>query len=206
MEPLDYSNHEPVDFSWRHFTPGLAYIIAIDVLVITDWWEKTPWLHALWFFPLIILPWLSALASPGRLKLMGFHRQRWLTWLGWGLVAGGIWRIINLVLNLAMLGSGMPLLGWGEILSAVFIVPGIEETFFRGYLGRGLSRQLGVGPGILIQSVLFSLHPIHWSQGGAHLVSIFGFGILAGWMVERSRSIWPAWGAHAFANLLPLIL
>jgi membrane protease YdiL (CAAX protease family) len=201
---MDKHNQKPLEFSWRHFTPGLIYILVIDFFAITGLWERVDWLRSIWFLPLIGLPWLSVLASPGRLKLMGFHRQRWLVRMGWGVVAGGIWRIISLVLNFVLASSESNLLGWGEIVAAVAIVPGIEETFFRGYIGRGLSRQIGMWPGIFIQAALFSLHPIHWSQGSIHLASIFGFGLLAGWMVERTRSIWPAWGAHAFANLLPL--
>ena len=201
---MDNLNQKPVEFSWRHFTPGLIYILVIDLFAITGLWGHVDWLRSIWFLPLIGLPWLSVLVSPGRLKLMGFHRQRWLARMGWGVVAGGIWRILSLALNYALASSGSNLLGWGEIVAAVVIVPGIEETFFRGYIGRGLSRQIGMWPGVFIQSALFSLHPIHWAQGGVHLVSIFGFGLLAGWMVERTRSIWPAWGAHAFANLLPL--
>jgi membrane protease YdiL (CAAX protease family) len=82
----------------------------------------------------------------------------------------------------------------------------IEETFFRGYLGRGLAGQWGFWPSLLIQSMLFAFHPVHWAQGWPHWISIFGFGCLAGWLVERRQSIWSAWGAHAFANLIPVAL
>jgi membrane protease YdiL (CAAX protease family) len=47
---------------------------------------------------------------------------------------------------------------------------------------------------------------VHWAQGWLHLVSIFGFGLLAGWLVVKRGSVWSAWGAHAFANLLPSII
>lgn len=206
MDSNDNLEKEPIESSWRQIAPGLVYILLIDLLAVLGWWEKVEWLHPVWVLPLVVLPWLSMLASPNRIKLMGFHHRRWIAMLGWGMVAGGIWRILSLVLNMVLSESGFGQLGWGDVVSAAFIVPGIEETFFRGYLGRGLSRQLGLWPGVLVQAGLFSLHPIHWVQGGVHLISIFGFGLLAGWMVEQSRSIWPAWGAHAMANLLPLLM
>jgi membrane protease YdiL (CAAX protease family) len=37
-------------------------------------------------------------------------------------------------------------------------------------------------------------------------VSIFGFGLLAGWLMHVRSSIWAPWGAHAFANLLPMLV
>jgi membrane protease YdiL (CAAX protease family) len=107
---------------------------------------------------------------------------------------------------MALSQNGSAVLGWGEVLSAVVFVPWIEETFFRGYLGRGLAGQWGFWPSLLIQSMLFAFHPVHWAQGWPHWISIFGFGCLAGWLVERRQSIWSAWGAHAFANLIPMAL
>jgi membrane protease YdiL (CAAX protease family) len=69
-----------------------------------------------------------------------------------------------------------------------------------------LTTRVGRWKAIISQAVLFSLHPGHWAQGWPHLASILGFGLLAGWLVERRGSIWAAWGAHGFANVLPEIL
>jgi membrane protease YdiL (CAAX protease family) len=195
-----------VELSWRHILPGLGYIAAIDILAVTGWLTSITWLQRYWMAPVIILPWLLAALAPERMKLMGYHRREWLASFGWGVVAGGFWRIASLIFNLALATSGGNLLGWGEIISTAAIVPFIEETFFRGYLGRGLVTKLGFWPGILIQSLLFAFHPIHWAQGWIHLVSIFGFGVIAGWLVERRGSIWAPWGAHAFANLIPIAM
>lgn len=193
-------------FGWKQLAPGLIYIFLIDLLGVTGLFEAWPWLGRIWVIPLVVLPWGWVLASPRRLRSMGFRRQHWLLNLGWGAVAGGLWRIASLVLNLALTEEGTTAFGWGDIFSAIVLVPWIEETFFRGYLGRGLAVQWGFWPSLLIQSTLFTFHPSHWAQGWPHLISIFGFGCLAGWLVERRRSIWAAWGAHAFANLIPLVL
>lgn len=195
-----------VELAWRHIAPGLVYIALIDFLAVVGWLDALPWLRSLWVVPLVVLPWINVIAVPGRMKLMGYHRSGWLASFGWGAVAGGLWRIASLIFNLAMTASVGDTLGWGEVSSAVLIVPWIEETFFRGYLGRGLSPRIGVGPSILIQSVLFTFHPIHWEQGWIHLISIFGFGVVAGCLVEHRQSIWASWGAHAFANLIPMVI
>lgn len=195
---------EKLPLGW--LIPGLAYILVIDILAVTGLWESLPWFKAVWSFPLIAWPWLMVAFAPRRLMWMGFHRRRWLASFGWGVVAGGVWRAASLAFNLLWTGAAGNLLGWGELFSALLVVPWIEETFFRGFLGRGLIGYLGRWPAIFAQAVLFSLHPIHWAQGSFHLVSIFIFGLIAGWLVEKFDSIWAAWGSHAFANLIPLAL
>jgi membrane protease YdiL (CAAX protease family) len=103
------------------------------------------------------------------------------------------------------LGSN-PAVGIPQFFGALIWIPFVEETFFRGYLGRALSASFGMWPGVLIQAVLFTLQPVHWQQGLFALVSIFGFGVIAGWLDHRFNSIWAPWGAHALANLLAILL
>ncbi len=93
-----------------------------------------------------------------------------------------------------------------NFLSAVILVPLTEETFYRGYLGRSLAARLGMWPAIMLQATAFALHPVHWHQGWPALLSILGFGILAGWLVLARGTLWIAWGAHGFAILLPELL
>ncbi len=57
-----------------------------------------------------------------------------------------------------------------------------------------------------MQAGLFALYPVHWNQGWLAIISILGFGILSGWLVERTGSVWIGWGAHGFANMLPSLL
>jgi membrane protease YdiL (CAAX protease family) len=123
------------------------------------------------------------------------------------MVAGGVWRLLSMLINLwwVQLGSN-PAVGISQLFGALIWIPLVEETFFRGYLGRALSASLGMWPAILIQALLFTLQPVHWQQGHFALISIFGFGFLAGWLERRFNSIWAPWGAHAFANLLAILL
>jgi membrane protease YdiL (CAAX protease family) len=117
------------------------------------------------------------------------------------MLAGAIWRGLSMALSLAWLdGSVIGLMG------GFVWVPLVEETFFRGYLGRTLSARLGTWRGIILQAVLFAMLPEHWAQGWPALAGIFAFGVLAGWLVETRRTLWIGWGAHAFANVLPEIL
>jgi membrane protease YdiL (CAAX protease family) len=187
--------------------PGLLYIFVIDVLTVVGIPTVLRPIVQPWSLVLALIPWVTLVVLRWRPSTFGFRRRRALADFGWGILAGAIWRAASLGFNYLYEGN-VTELGWGLgswILALVWI-PLVEETFFRGYLGRSFSAHIGRWPGIIIQAILFSLHPGHWTQGWPHLASIFIFGILAGWLVERRGSIWPAWGAHAFANILPQIM
>ncbi len=92
------------------------------------------------------------------------------------------------------------------LLANVLLWPFLEEVFFRGYLGLGLRPVVGHWPSIIVQAVLFLAMPWHWSQGPTAWLSILAFGLLTGWLTVAKRSLWPALGAHAFANLMPEVL
>jgi membrane protease YdiL (CAAX protease family) len=187
--------------------PGLLYILFVDVLAIVGIPTSLRAFVQPWSLVLALIPWVSLIVLRRRPSSLGYQRKRALADFGWGILAGAIWRGISLGFNSWYSGS-VTKLGWGAAswLLALVWIPLVEETFFRGYLGRSLSSRFGRWPGIFFQAILFSLHPGHWSQGWPHLASIFIFGILAGWLVEHRGSIWPAWGAHAFANALPEIM
>lgn len=192
-------------FPLRAIMPGLIMIALVDGMTVVGLWPSGGWInHAL---PLILVsvPWATAFILRLPVRSFGYHRRQFLRVLGWGIVAGGYWRLASLLFNLWMLKPGPSLPGFvPPVISALIWIPLVEETFFRGYLGRALSGSIGVWPGIILQAILFTFQPVHWGQGGVALVSILVFGVLAGWLQERWDSIWPAWGAHAFANLLPL--
>jgi membrane protease YdiL (CAAX protease family) len=187
--------------------PGLIYILLVDFLTVTGWLESAQVLLPTWSLVLAVIPWVTLLVVRGSPSMFGYTKIRWLADYGWGMVAGGIWRGLSMAFNLWWQG-GCTEIGWGVLgwVGALIFIPLIEETFFRGYLGRALRPRVGAWPAIFIQGILFSLHPGHWAQGHLHLISIFLFGILAGWLTERRGSIWAAWGAHGFANVLPQIL
>ena len=156
---------------------------------------------------LILLPWVTLLITRRSPAVFGYTRERAVARYGWGMVAGGVWRGLSMGFNILMLRPPVSLGStWTQLISSLILVPFVEETFYRGYLGRSLAVKLGRWPGIIIQAGLFTLYPLHSNQGWPAVVSIFGFGILSGWLVERTGSIWIGWGAHGFANILPALL
>jgi CAAX protease family protein len=83
-----------------------------------------------------------------------------------------------------------------------------EEVFFRGYLQTNLNRVFGraedvygaaVGPGLVLQASVFAL--CHLATGDWTRLVTFFFGLLAGWLRERSGSILPAAIYHALGNV-----
>jgi membrane protease YdiL (CAAX protease family) len=156
---------------------------------------------------LAVIPWITLLVLRVSPALLGFTRKGALAMFGWGMLAGAVWRGISLGINtLWVVGATRLSNGAAAWVTGVALVPTIEEIFFRGYLGRTLVSSLGRFWGIVLQAILFSLHPGHWVQGWPHLISIFGFGLLAGWLVSTRGGLWSALGAHAFANALPAML
>jgi membrane protease YdiL (CAAX protease family) len=186
--------------------PGLSVIVAIDLLAVFDRWRVIPGGDVAHTLILLATPWLALLIAGRSPAAFGYHRHRLLLNLGWGAVAGGAWRLASLLLNIIALGSSLQAERWWMWISAILWVPFLEETFFRGYLGRSLAALVGIWPGMIIQAVVFTFQPYHLGQGWPGLVGVFGFGLLAGWLMHRRGSIWAAWGAHAFANALVLPL
>jgi membrane protease YdiL (CAAX protease family) len=138
---------------------------------------------------MLALPWLVLAAYRRRPAAFGCYRRRALPYLGWGAFAGAAWRGVSMLLHFWTLSDPMALAGGGILAWA--LTPLVEETFFRGYLARGLSRVCGWRLAVLLQAVLFALQPAHVHQG---------------WLTIRTGSLWPAVGAHVFANLMPDLL
>lgn len=156
---------------------------------------------------MLFIPWITLAVTRSPIAALGFTRAQIVRAFGWGMVVGGFWRIISILINFMAVDLGAGLAGWLPMfIGGVIWVPLVEETFFRGYLLRPLMHDLGRWTGILIQALLFCLHPVHLSQGVLALISVFGFGLIAGWIQDRFGSLWAAWGAHAFANILPLLV
>ena len=189
----------------REVLAGLAFVTAVDLLTVLGRWPEGLPGWAVHTGVLVVLPWLTLLLAGRPAAVFGYQRGLLLLDLGWGVVAGCGWRLINLLLGLAWIyASGVGIMA--GLISALLWVPFVEETFFRGYLGRALEARWGFWRGNLAQALVFTLQPYHWSQGWPGLLYIFGFGLLAGWLMGRRGTIWPAWAAHASANLMALLL
>ena len=83
-----------------------------------------------------------------------------------------------------------------------------EEVFFRGYVQTRWDRALGkpwrlgeaqVGPGLLVQASIFAV--CHVVGGDWLRLRVVFFGLLAGWLRERSGSVLSPAVYHAVANL-----
>lgn len=85
-------------------------------------------------------------------------------------------------------------------LAASFIVPVYEEIFFRGLIHNGIANRLGVWGAIIASSALFGLFhgfPIQ-------IITAFLFGLIVGWLYEKTNSLWPAIICHITNNGLAM--
>lgn len=191
----------------RSILPGMLLILAIDLWALIGNPKELVFFRGWWILLIAALPWLTLLVVRGRPEKLGYRRERAAVRFGWGAFFGALWRGLSMALNLFFVRKTISLgIDVRSIFNAFIFVPFIEETFFRGYLGRPLSHHLGRWKGIVLQALLFTFHPAHFEQGALAWISIFGFGLLAGWLLEKTGSIWTAWGAHACANVVPLLL
>jgi CAAX protease family protein len=96
------------------------------------------------------------------------------------------------------------------LVSAVAIVilaPLAEETFFRGFLYRGLRRRLPVWPSALISAFFFGL--VHSASGIRFFLivpSLILVGLILALVYERRQSLLASVAAHAFFNLIGFVV
>lgn len=194
----------------RAVLPGLAFILLLDGATLAGGPAVREWLlrnGALWSALFLAFPLAYVLAARRPLSVLGYHGRRALPLYLWGVLAGALWRLLDVLVALGVsgqLGLSVAFIPW--LLNAVLVVPLFEETFFRGYLQAGLEERLGPAPAILIQALLFAGHPYHVAQGWQKLPSIALFGVIAGLVYWRSRSMAAAYGAHGMANVLPRLI
>jgi membrane protease YdiL (CAAX protease family) len=95
-----------------------------------------------------------------------------------------------------------------------FVSPLIEETMFRGLLMKEFLRLLpGWKANIAISMLFAGIHlPFWlwhdgWTQSVlANTFGVFIFSLLAGWLYQRSHSIWPPTVAHIANNFISTLL
>lgn len=87
----------------------------------------------------------------------------------------------------------------GGVLGTFFgclAAPILEEMLFRGVILRSFLRQYSRTRSILWSSVIFGMAHMNLYQ----LTTAIAIGILAGWLYERCRSLWPCILLHAAYN------
>jgi membrane protease YdiL (CAAX protease family) len=108
-------------------------------------------------------------------------------------------------LLLSALGERGPLLFASALFSSF-----VEELFFRGFVLDELSRRARFSWANLGTSALFvAVHLPYWlwTRGASAVVAwdaagVFGLSLVLGFVVYRTRSLWPAVGVHALSNAL----
>ncbi|MBB6093683.1 hypothetical protein HNQ60_002564 [Povalibacter uvarum] len=86
--------------------------------------------------------------------------------------------------------------GFIPVLFACVAAPLLEEMLFRGVILRSFLRQYSRTKAILCSSLVFGIAHLNVYQ----LASAFAIGIVAGWLYERCRSLWPCILLHAAYN------
>jgi membrane protease YdiL (CAAX protease family) len=89
-----------------------------------------------------------------------------------------------------------------SIIGAVIFGPIIEELMFRGTILHGFLGRYRHINAIILSSLLFAIiHLNPWQ-----LISAFIIGCFLGWILVRTRSLYPCIIAHAFNNFIPCII
>lgn len=149
------------------------------------------------------------LCLPAGFTLESLWLKRGNLW--WALVAGGL-AIVNFGTNALMASAGAPrslgaigeLFLWGLVFSLANSF--MEELWFRGlFLGR-LAPHIGAGGAVLITALIFGL--LH---AGANyidpailvvtLLNIFTHGLVLGWLMLKTDSLWAAVLYHCAMDL-----
>jgi len=86
--------------------------------------------------------------------------------------------------------------GFVAALFSCIAAPVLEEMLFRGIILRSFLRQYSRRAAILGSAALFGFAHLNVYQ----LATGFVIGIIAGWLYERSRSLWPCIVLHAAYN------
>lgn len=81
-------------------------------------------------------------------------------------------------------------------VSLAVLTPFIEEVIFRGLLFSGLRKKLPFWAATTLVSGLFALAHAQWNVA----VDTFVLSLVLCYLVERTRSIWPAFLLHALKN------
>ncbi|MEM0094526.1 MAG: type II CAAX endopeptidase family protein [Candidatus Micrarchaeaceae archaeon] len=102
---------------------------------------------------------------------------------------------ISINTNVGALLFGAP--GWFIFFSFI-IAPIDEEVLFRGFLVPRI--------GIFWSALIFGiLHAGYMSSFGIDIVAAFIFGILAGYVFKKTKSLYPSIIAHIFVNMLAVM-
>jgi uncharacterized protein len=167
---------------------------------------------------------LGYLRARGRLtwRLLGPVRPSWLM-VALGLGVGVVGTIGAYTLNatlVTLVGAEEPveqdllneILAGGRntalaLLVAVVMAPLVEEVLFRGVLFQALRRRVGLWPGALLSSLVFTIIHVEivFSQPVA-LAGLFSLGVFLAWAFHRTGSLLVPILGHAVFNGVSVLL
>lgn len=138
-------------------------------------------------------------------------------WIKVGLKAVPL--IMLFIFGLAALALGTGVISWQiklpshfliRIISNMFLVVIPEEAFFRGFLQKEFSHQIGKGMvgkavGVVGASIVFTLFHLAWTSSPAMLGFVFVAGIIYGLIYEISGLLEGSIVCHFAVNLLHMI-
>ncbi len=107
-------------------------------------------------------------------------------------------RVIRSMIEAGLSDYGL----WPTLLSLAVLTPIFEELVFRVLLLGGLTRHIGFAWANVSQAILFAA--IHFDL--PRFAFYFTMALLAGWLVRRYRTIWPAILLHALINGLAVTI
>ncbi len=73
------------------------------------------------------------------------------------------------------------------------------EFMFRGFIQLGLAQTIGPAPAVLVQVVLSTA--LHYGHPMSETLGCVAGGLLWGYLVFRTKSIWPGWIQHAILGI-----
>lgn len=91
----------------------------------------------------------------------------------------------------------------------------VEEVYFRGFLLNNLLQTRGFWTANLVSAVLFGLiHVPGWLALGrfatpfvaVDFLGLVAFGMLFGWAMAKTGTLWSAYGLHALHNMLVVVV
>lgn len=199
----------------------VSFIVWIDRVVLLQYIEQYVSFNA--YQSVVQLTKIIGWILPVYVYVRWIERDSFFTSLGlvqnvrqgliWGIGLGAIHSVVIWLLSLVMPGSSVlnELTVW-SVISLVFLAGITEEIVFRGLVLTRLTTLYNFWIANVASSFLFVLMhiPLWWridySPGTFDLVSLFALGIIWGWVVRRSNSLWAAIIAHSLYNLALILL
>lgn len=193
---------DTVDSGSTTTTPAIKVTVASAIALLVSSAVFYGWqLLAAWFF--------SLRTAGGGLRAWGFVRPpRAIVWLV-PLALFAVYAITvvhdsvvnphqqQIVTEFPKTAAGLALF----TILAVVMAPLCEETFFRGFLFKGLEQSWGFGWAAVVSASVFSL---------AHLqldifVPLFALGFALAFLYRRTGSLWSSIALHAVFNLVSVL-